>query len=225
MEEALDPDDLAVGADASVLIDLVEGKRLPGLEELFPEVAVPALVKVEVKRNIRAHPLNKGILDAPWLSSVAATDPEDLRLIADLHSAWGSSPPENAGEAELIALSLRHGWIAIIEDRTARNTAYIEHVHAVRLTTCAVAGAACGVVAADRAWGLHHGFHARRPAHVRLPVGTTPAERANFDRAIAKTELLVAKLGGPAWPGILCHSKLTPGKIDEVVARTAKGGP
>ncbi|GEM_PF-5947003 len=224
MEEALDPDDLVVGADASVLIDLVEGKRLPGLKELFGAVGVPALVKVEVKHNIRAHPLNRGILAAPWLSSVAATDPEDLRLIADLHSAWGSSPPKNAGEAELIALSLRHGWIALIEDRTARNTAHVEGVHAVRLTTCAVAGAASGIVNADRAWGLHHGFHARRPAHMRLPIGTTPADRTCFDRAIAKIEFLISKLGTPAWPGILHHPSLTPGKIDEVVARTAKGG-
>lgn len=154
MKAAVDPDELVVGIDASVLIDLVEGKVLAGLNELFPAVAVPALVKKEIRRGVANHPVNKGILRSAWLFSVAAEDPDDLQLIADLHSGWGSVPPNNAGEAELIALCRRYGWIGLLEDIQARRTAHREEVHAVRLSTCAIAGAALGVITADHRCAL-----------------------------------------------------------------------
>ena len=123
MEDAPDPYDLDVGADASVLIDLVSGRRLANLRELFGTVAVPALVCAEIERVVSKFPVNKGILDAAWLLRVAADDPDDLTLIADLHRTWRSAPPDNAGEAELVALSRRYGWIALLEDGQGREGA------------------------------------------------------------------------------------------------------
>ena len=123
MEDAPDPYDLDVGADASVLIDLVSGRRLANLRELFGTVAVPALVCAEIERGVSKFPVNKGILDAAWLLRVAADDPDDLTLIADLHRTWRSAPPDNAGEAELVALSRRYGWIALLEDGQGREGA------------------------------------------------------------------------------------------------------
>jgi predicted nucleic acid-binding protein len=226
VKAAVDPDELVVGIDASVLIDLVGGRVLTGLNELFPTVAVPALVKEEIRRGVAGHPVNKGILRSAWLLSVAAEDPDDLQLIADLHSGWGSAPPNNAGEAELIALCRRHGWIGLLEDSQARRTAHREGVHAVRLSTCAIAAAACGVITADRAWGLHRGHHGRRPANRPPAIGTKPADRANFDHAIEVIGRLVTKLGSPPWPEVLRHPDLKPGQLDQLIVKVGSSqGP
>ena len=220
MEDAPDPDRLAVGADASVLIDLVNGKRLQNLKELFGEVAVPALVLMEIERGLRAHPVNEAILRADYLRRVAADDPDDLQLMADFHRLWRSEPPDNAGEAELVVLSRRHSWIALLEDREGREAARREGVYPVRMTTCAVAAAACGVMTVDRAWGLHHGYHGRRTRP--LTIGTTPADRNPFERAVDIVRRLNDQLGTPRWPGILNHATLAPGALDDLVAASAK---
>lgn len=219
MEEASDPDELEVGADASVLIDLVSGGRLPNLKDLFGTVAVPALVCAEIERGVARFPINKGILRATWLLRVPAEDPEDLQLIADLHRSWRSAPPDNAGEAELVALSRRYGWIALLEDGQGREGAAREGVHPVRMTTCAVAAAACGAMTVERAWGLHTGYHARRTRP--LAIGTTPADRARFEHAIEIVRRLNTKLDAPPWPQILRHPTLAPGVLDELVAKSA----
>ncbi len=219
MEDAPDPDRLTVGADASVLIDLVTGGRLQNLKELFGEVAVPALVCAEIARGLGAYQVNQGILRADYLRKVAAGDPDDLQLMSDLHHLWGSAPPDNAGEAELVVLSRRYGWIALLEDGKGREAARREGVYPVRLTTCAVTAAACGVMTVDRAWGLHHGYHRRRTR--RLPIGTTPADRGRFDRAVDIVARLHGRLGSPPWPEILNHPKPKPGELDDLVAASS----
>ena len=165
-------------------------------------------------------PVNKGILDAAWLLRVAADDPDDLTLIADLHRTWRSAPPDNAGEAELVALSRRYGWIALLEDGQGREGAAREGVYPVRLTTCAAAAAACGVMTADRAWGLHHVYHARRSWPPS--IGTKPADRLRFEHAIEIVTRLKAKLDAPPWPQILRHPDLQPGAVDDVVRQSAR---
>lgn len=222
MEEALDPDDLEVGADTSVLIDLAKGKVLPGLNELFSAVGLPGQVKRELERG--SSTFNTAILGCGWLVPVSAEHPEDLEFISDLHRNLGSSPPKDAGEAELIALANRHDWIALIEDR-ARSVAIAEGIHVVRLTTLAACSAACGVITPDRAWGLHRGFHKHRPA-ARVPaMGTTPADKVLFERAVAGIETLSANRGDPPWPGLLRHPTLAPGQLDELVRQIARGRP
>ncbi|MGD9695429.1 MAG: hypothetical protein AB7V42_07210 [Thermoleophilia bacterium] len=213
MEEALDPEDLEVGTDTSVLIDLAEGKVFQGLHELFPAVGLPGMVKQELER--RTSRLNTMVLAADWLVPIRAEEPEDLGFIADLHRSLGG-PPKNAGEAELIALARRHDWVALIEDN-ARRVAIREGVHVIRLSTLAAAAAACEVVPVDRAWGLHRGFHMRRPPQRMPAIGTTPADRDRFDRAVDAIGVLAGHRGRPAWPGLLRHPTLKPGQLDELV--------
>jgi predicted nucleic acid-binding protein len=220
MEEVLDPDDLEAGADTSVLIDLAEGKVLPGLAELFPAVGLPGMVEQELRKG--SSPLNGGILRTKWLVPVRAEKAEDLKLIGDLHRALGSHPPKNAGEAELIALARRHNWIAIIEDHS-RNAAIAEGVHVVRVTTLAAAAAACGVITTDRAWGLHRGFHMRRPPGRVPAMGTKPADRELFERAVGDIAKVSERRGAPLWPQILRHGTLQPGQLDELVRRIGRG--
>lgn len=223
MEEALDPDDLEVGADTSVLIDLAEGKTLPGLQELFSAVALPGQVKRELERG--NSPFSAGILRSSWLVLVTAEDPEDLQFISDLHRNLGSSPPTNAGEAELIALANRHDWIAIIEDRAARSVAIAEGIRVTRLTGLAAAAAACGVITSERAWGLHRGFHKNRPAAMVPAMDTTPAGRARFEEAVAAITKLWQNRGCPPWPGILRDPGLLPGQLDELVREIGRRWP
>lgn len=90
----------------------------------------------------------------------------------------------------------------------------------VRLTTCAVAAAACGVMTADRAWGLHHVYHARRSWPPS--IGTKPADRLRFEHAIEIVTRLKAKLDAPPWPQILRHPDLQPGAVDDVVRQSAR---
>lgn len=214
MEEALDPEDLAVGTDTSVLIDLAEGKVFQGLHELFPAVGLPGMVKQELER--RGSRINSMILAADWLVPVRAEAAEDLEFIADLHRSLGSDPPKNAGEAELIALSRRHDWVALIEDH-ARQVAIREGVHVIRLTTLAATAAACEAVPVDRAWGLHRGFHMRRPPQRMPAMGTTPGDRGRFERAVEAIGVLADHRGRPAWPGLLRHPTLKAGQLDELV--------
>lgn len=215
MEDAPDPHRLTVGADASVLIDLVAGGRLLNLKELFGEVAVPALVHAEIERGLPAHVVNRAILRADYLLKVAAEDPEDLQLMADFHRLWASAGADNAGEAELVVLSRRFGWIALLEDAQGREAARREGVYAVRMTTCAVAAAACDEMTLDRAWGLHCGYHRHRTRW--LPIGIAPADRPRFERSVEIVRRLHAKLGGPAWPALLRHAGLAPGELDDLV--------
>lgn len=205
--------------DASVLIHLAEGRRLDNLRELFGMVAVPALVCAEIEHGLPRHAVNRAILSAPWLRRVAAEDPDDLQLIADLHRLWRSEPPDNAGEAELIALSRRHRWLAILDDRQGREGARREGVHSVRLTTCAVAAAACEVMTIDRAWGLHAPCRAR---HKHPLIGTKQTDRGRFDRAVETFAKLNEKQGQPPWPGLLSHQDLAPGTLDEMIARISR---
>ncbi len=219
MEDAPDPDRLTVGADASVLIDLVAGRRLLNLKELFGEVAVPALVHTEIERGLGSHPINQGILRADYLLKVAADDPEDLQLMADFHLLWSSAGTDNAGEAELVVLSRRHGWIALLEDRQGREAAKREGVYPVRMTTCAAAAAACDVMTLERAWGLHCGYHRNRTRP--LPIGITPADRPRFERAVEIVRRLHARQGAPPWPEMLRGSSLDPCQLDDLVVASA----
>ena len=154
---------------------------------------------------------------------MAADDPDDLQLMADFHTIWRSVLPANAGEAELVVLSRRYSWIALVEDRQGREAACREDVYPVRLTTCAISAAACGVMSLDRAWGLHHGYHARRTRSA--VIGTTTSDQARFDHVVRVVTRLHDRLDHAPWPGILNHPTLEPGELDELVAASATDNP
>jgi len=220
MDDAPDPNALEVGADASVLLAAVKGRVLAGLNEMFAVVGVPAIVKGEILRGIPAHPEDRPLVRSPSLQRVAAEDPDDLEFINDLVTARGKGPDCHDGEAELIALAARHGWIAVIEER-ARVIAHREGVHAVRMTTLAVAAAACGVLTEDRAWWFHRGVHRNTKNKAGLPIGTTSGDRPIFDAAVAAVRRVVVSRGDPPWPGILRDPGVAPGKLDALIEHVA----
>lgn len=220
MEDAPVPDALLVGADASVLIAAAKGRVLAGLNEMFPVVGVPAIVKNEILKGIPAHPEDRALIRSPWLQRVAAEDPDDLELINDLVSARGKGPDCHDGEAELIALAARHGWIAVIDER-ARAVAYREGVHSVRMTTLAVAAAACGVLTVDRAWWFHRGAHRHTKNKAGLPIGITPADRSVFEASVETVRRLVVSRGNPPWPEFLKHPDIAPGTLDALIEHIA----
>jgi hypothetical protein len=60
---------------------------------------------------------NAAILNAPWLKTAPVLTGSDAQLVSTLLRVWGGGPTDDRGEAEIIALCQRHGWVAITDDQ------------------------------------------------------------------------------------------------------------
>jgi len=199
--------------DATVLIHYQDNDHLDTLRDLFPGPTItPNVVTgMELVKNAKARELNTRILAAEWLQSVPVTDPGDITEVRTLVAVWGGKPNKNEGEAEVIVLCERHGWIAIMDDYQGRSTAADRGRmrFAYMSTMLLAAAAAIGITGldADRAWEIHRAVESKRK-RPRLQ------NEALFKRLVQIFRAAWEQNGRPPWPTFL-----TDPRLDQLVDR------
>jgi predicted nucleic acid-binding protein len=159
------------------------------------------VITEEELADINTYPDNQRIRDAAWLHPVAVDWEEGHRLVRYLrHDRWGSDHNEDFGEAEVIALCRRYGWIAVMEDFEGRRAARECGVTSARTLSIIVAAASCGLMTADEGWKLHV-----RLERDRQRADLTPDEkhRPVFDKAVELLGKAWEAKGRQPWPWLL----------------------
>jgi len=146
--------------DAGPLISFNDTGRLGWLEEWFSPVAYTpqAVIELELKKRPKQ---NGTVVSASWLYWVPSHI-DDAALVARLVRQFGPGPPENQGEAEVIAACKRHGWTAVLEDEDGRSAARDEGVTRVYVATLLAAAAAQGKLTPTQAWKGHVAIEKKR---------------------------------------------------------------
>ena len=204
--------------DASPLIQFADANALATLATWFHPRAFTASVitKVELVKNLPAYPQNAEILKLPWLHAIDVDEEDDLRLISELRRLWGSKQGRDHGEAEVVALARRYGWVAILDDGAGRDAAKrnrVPHVSTAGLIAASVAGV---YESHDAAWALYQRV-ARTQLRPIIPPDDPyePAFRAAADatRRIAQG---MEDNGDSVWPQLLADPR-----IDQLVRRAS----
>jgi predicted nucleic acid-binding protein len=100
-----------VVTDANVLINLIHVSRLdlcaklPGYEFVVPDHVNEEISNLAHRKSLDAA-LERGIFQVESI-----TDPDDIRLFADLTQRLGK------GEAACLVLAVRHGWILASDEK------------------------------------------------------------------------------------------------------------
>ncbi|MBI4898036.1 MAG: hypothetical protein HY827_06680 [Actinobacteria bacterium] len=183
-----------------VLIHFNRTGHLSLLADLWPDGAItPEVIReCEIGDATSHHPENKRILEAVWIRAVAVDDPADVRYAMNLRRAWHSAPDKDRGEADIVVLCRRNGWIAISDDNNGR--AALEHTGCdfSYMASMLVAAAATGHAGLDltSAWEVHQ---ALQDSRVRPHIDT----KEKFAACVKLANRLHTQIGSPAWPGIL----------------------
>lgn len=168
----------------------------------------------ELGKSLKNFPQNQRILNAPWLQA-APVENTDAQFVARLLRLWGSGPGQDRGEAEIVALCRKHGWLAITDDKQGRGaleTAGLDYAYMSSLLLAAAALQLEGLDAAS-AWAVHHAVESGRNAPRIYREGV-------FHQCVALVERLWKQAGEPAWPEFVGN----PG-IDYLVDRADKRQP
>jgi len=131
--------------------------------------------------------------------------PDDAEFIAELLRRFGKGPPENQGEAEVVAACRRYGWTAVLDDEQGRGAATEDRVAHVYVATLLAAAAAHGKLTPTQAWKLHVAFQRRGRFS---PLKPDPAYKAAFVDFAAKLRRLRELRGEPDWPLLLAEPGL-----------------
>jgi predicted nucleic acid-binding protein len=204
-EDALPTGPEHVCCDATVLICYQDNGHLDTLRDIFPNQTLTAHVITgwELVKSQKAIQMNKGIVGAGWLRSVRVTDPDDLDAVRRLLAFWAGGADKNDGEAEVIVLCKRYGWVAILDDLQGRQEALARGLHIAYMSTMLIAAAALGVngLDADSAWDIHRAVESQR-TRPRLQ------NEALFKRLVEIFRHAWEQSGEPAWPAFLCDRRL-----------------
>jgi hypothetical protein len=192
------------------------------------------IMDIEVGRNVKLHPRNQDVLDAAWLHAVPVDNPQDLFRVAwllDHH--WMSSPGKDRGEAEVLTLCRRYGWVAIIDDERGRAyaakpvvprspadldaTMTEPPIPSAMLLTTIIAAVAWGVAKHGKAWKMHCAIDRDRGSGYSL-ISYGDSQRPIFDACVAKFRKLHEQRPNLGFPAVLAVRGL-----DDLVASTRRG--
>ena len=99
---------------------------------------------------------NQDIVDATWLNVVPVEHEDDLKLVAYLlEERWASDEGKDRGEAEVVAVCRRNGWLAILDDAEGRKAADDYGVCHISFLGVIVGAAAQAKLRPNDAWDLH----------------------------------------------------------------------
>lgn len=143
--------------DTTALLTFARVNRVDLLGEWFPQAFVPNIViEEEVEPHIGRYPENRAIVDAAWLNVASVEEGEDLKLVAYLlEDRWASEDGKDRGEAEVVALCRRYGWLAILDDGEGRRAAEDYGVRHISFLGVIVGAAAQAMLNPNDAWSLH----------------------------------------------------------------------
>ncbi len=138
--------------DAMVCIILAGIGRLDLLPRLFgPQIYVPRRVFEEWHGTTETG----GAVDQAPSVEIVEPAPVDGPVVARLHRRFGSVPPRNDGEAQLLAVCKRTGYVAITEDKQGWVAARDEGVSRAYMVTVLACAAGQGRLNPTDAWRLH----------------------------------------------------------------------
>lgn len=191
--------------DAGPLISFNDTKKTDLLSEWFdPVLYTPeAVITLELKKRPRQ---NAPTIGAPWLIWVPP-DADDTALIADMLRRFGKGPPENQGEAEVVAACKRHGWTAVLDDEQGRAEARRQSVISVYTATLVACAAAHGLLSPTQAWKLHKAMETADENRFS-PLKPDDAYKSVFVDFTNKVRTLWQRRGKPAWPLLLAEPGL-----------------
>jgi hypothetical protein len=192
--------------DATVLIHYQDNGHLDTLRDLLPgrKFTPNVVTGWELVKTDKAAKLNERILKATWLEPVPVDDPAGISEVATLRALWNSRPDKNHGEAEVVVLCQRHGWVAIMDDRDGRGAAHDGRgVSCAYMSTMLIAATALGIngLDADAAWKIHQAVESKR----KRP--RVQSERA-FRTLVTVFGALWQQSGKPDWPQFLTEPRL-----------------
>lgn len=143
--------------DSTALIAFNSVEQLDILGEWFPKAFAPNVVLAEeIGAHLDEHPEGQRILDANWLHEASVEDADGIALVAYLlDERWGSSSGKDRGEAEVIALCRRYGWVAVLDDAEGIRAAKDHGVASVSFLSVIIAAAAQDMIQRRDAWNLH----------------------------------------------------------------------
>jgi predicted nucleic acid-binding protein len=157
--------------DAGPLAAFARCRRLDLLERRYRGRAKwTTEVRHELTQGISRHPSLRDAVDADWLGEPARlTLPAELIEVERVRWALGgtsSNPRRHLGEAATIALALKFGYVAVIDERDARRLA-----NALEVPVTGSVGILRAIVRdrhldADEAWEI---VQEMRSIGVRLP--------------------------------------------------------
>lgn len=111
---------------------------------------------------------------------------------------WQSEANRDRGEADIIALCRKHGWVAITDDNNGRGGLDDNRCDFSYMSAMLVVAAATGHAGldADAAWQIHFDVESNRKAP-RI------YRRELFDTCVSVISRLHTQTGSPTWPHLL----------------------
>lgn len=198
--------------DAMILIGYASADLLETLSSFFAAADVHVctsawVIDSEIGKHLDTHRANQKIVDADWLHRAAVVD-EDILYVQNLLAAWGSAAGKDRGEAEILALCSRHGWIGVSDDHNAHGGAALAKRQGrpfepslVRGVSLLAAAAAENLIGVDQAWAVHRAVEARYDDPPIMPI--TPAFEQAFADAVTALRATRNSQGSPPWPRLL----------------------
>lgn len=152
----------------------------------------------------------------PWLKVVRADDPTDLRVVADLARRYPTPPDRNRGEMDVVAISKRLGFTALIEDGVGCKQADDHGVPHLAIVTLLACGVAFGLIEHKQAWRTHVAVESTRDTFHSILIADRDGKRG-FAAAVMALRALHRSQGGPPFARFLAQ-----GVLDGVLLAAAR---
>lgn len=209
--------------DTTALIHFEAAEALPTLELICTQGG-DAHVPLSVVGEWHGHTSDPAghVAGFPWLRIVRADDPADLRVVADLAGRYATPPGRDIGEMDVVAVSKRLGYTALMEDGVGCKQADdhgVPHVAIVTLLACSVA---YGLIEHRAAWRTHEAVEQTREPFHSILIADRDGRRG-FSAAVMALRAYKQRCGDPPLPVFAAR-----GGIDGVLlaaARAAMNAP
>ncbi|MDA0161814.1 hypothetical protein OM076_16190 [Solirubrobacter ginsenosidimutans] len=171
--------------DTTPLIHFEQAGLLSTLEELCQRVGETfAPVTVVGEWHPHAVAPEGHVVGHPWITTVTADHPADLRIVADLGNRYPTPPNRNQGEMDVVAISHRLGYTALMEDLVGCRQADDYGVPHIAIVTMLAAAVAYEHVEQRTAWRVHRDVEATRGTYHSILLADSIAKRG-FTGAVA----------------------------------------
>lgn len=111
--------------DNTPLSHFARAGRLDVLEKLAApyRCVTPAEVTAEIHDGMTEHPALASVLAAAWIEVVELVEVDEVVAFARYKAELGGGTQKNNGEAAVLAWTLVHGGVAVIDERAATRIA------------------------------------------------------------------------------------------------------
>lgn len=183
--------------DTTALIHFEAAGVLPTLEMLCTQEG-DARVPLSVVGEWHGHAEGPdgAVAGYPWLKVVRADDPADLTVVAELAKHYASPPGKNEGEMDVVAVSKRLGYTALMEDGVGCKQADDHGVPHLSIVTLLACGVAYGLLEHKQAWRTHVAVERTRDPFHSILIADRDGKRG-FAAAVMALRAYKVRQGDP----------------------------